>query len=116
MKAYRAVPLLLIALSSQALATTTMCSFEAGKGELRYAFQFIGYGEIAMIQVDVPDGLRMRNFKILEFDERSRKIHLVYDSPGGKGVMPSFTLKGAGKNVRMKVAGQELIGELYCGH
>lgn len=93
-----------------------MCSFEATNGDLWYAFQFIGYGEVAMIQVDAPDGLRMPDYKILEFDEHARKIHLTYVSPGGEGVMPSFTLKGAGKNVRMTIAGQEITGELYCGY
>ena len=93
-----------------------MCSFEATNGTLRYAFQLIGYGEVSMIQVDAPDGLRMSGYKVLEFDERARKIHLIYVSPGGEGVMPSFTLKGTGKDVRMAVTGQEITGELYCGY
>jgi hypothetical protein len=116
MKAHRTLPLLLIALSGSASATSTMCSFEAKKGDIWYAFQFIGYGEVAMIQVDAPAGLRMQGYKVLEFDQRASKINLVYDSPGGEGVMPSLTLKGEGKDVRMTVDGHELIGELYCDH
>lgn len=94
-----------------------MCSFDAASGDLWFAFQFIGYGEVAMIQVDAPEGLRIPGgYKVIEFDERARKIHLKYVSPGGDGVMPSFTLKGAGKDVRMTIAGQQITGELYCGH
>ena len=116
MKPRRILPLLLIALSGSASATSTMCSFEAASGDLWYALQFIGYGEVAMIQVDAPEGLRMQGYKVLEFDQRASKIHLVYVSPGGDGAMPSFTLKGAGKDVRMTVAGQEITGELDCGY
>lgn len=116
MKARRILPLLLVLLSSSASASSTMCSFEAESGDVSYGFQFIGYGEVAAIQVDAPAGLRMPGYKILEFDQRASKIHLVYISPGGEGVMPSFTLKGAGKNVRMTMADQEITGTLYCDY
>lgn len=93
-----------------------MCDFHGTKGSLTYDFEFIGYGEIAMIQVNSPRGLRMSGYKVLEFDERTSRIHLVYTSPGGRGLMPSFTLEGTGKKVRMVVAGEQIIGELACGH
>ena len=108
-------PLLFIASSSTALATSTMCDFHGTNGSLTYGLEFIGYGEIAMIQINSPSGLRMSGYKVLEFDERTSKIHLVYTSPGGRGLMPSFTLEGAGKKVRMVITEKQIIGELTCG-
>jgi len=120
MKACRILPLLFLSLSGAASATQTICDFHAESGSVEYHLEFIADrtgerpGQIGLIQVNEPRGLRLSGFEVLAFDRYAEKIHLVYESPGGDGVMPSFTLEGAGEEVRMTVAGQQIVGVLYC--
>lgn len=114
----RLFPLLLAAVAAPASATSTMCRYEPGD-HAGYALEFIGYGEIAMILVSLPKGPRSLpggSYKVLEFDERNRKVDLVYRNPGDPGLPPSFRLEGMGRNVLMSIGGKQLVGELNCDY
>ena len=101
--------------SAPARASQTLCHFHVTDGSPRYAFQFIGYGDIAMIQVDAPEGLVASRHHVIALDARTSTIHLVHTSAGGEGRLPSFTLRGTGSDVRMEVDGHALVGEFGCG-
>lgn len=114
----RLFPLLLAAVTTSASATSTMCRYDPGD-RTGYELEFVGYGEIAMILVSLPKGPRSLpggSYKVLEFDERARKIDLVYRNPGDPGLPPSFRLEGVGRNVLMSIDGKQLIGELNCDY
>jgi hypothetical protein len=94
-----------------------MCRFEGANGSLSYELEFIGYGEVAVIQYSAargPRSLPAGSYEVLEFDERSRKIHLVFRNPGDPTLLPSFTLKGEGNQVLMSIDGKKISGELRC--
>ena len=96
-----------------------MCMFYGTNGSLHCHIEFIGYGQVAMIQFSSPQGPRSLpggSYKVLKFDERARKVHLVYRNPGDPSLLPSFTLEGVGKKVRMSIAGQQIPGELDCDY
>ena len=91
----RLLPLLLAAVAGSASATSTMCTYDPSD-RTGYGLEFIGYGEIAMILVSLPKGPRSLpggSYKVLEFDERTRKIDLVYRNPGDPSLPPSSGLK-----------------------
>jgi hypothetical protein len=114
----RLFPLLLAAAATSASATSTMCTYNTSD-PTGYGLEFIGYTEIAMIMVRLPKGPRSlpgRSYKVLEFDERTRKIDLVYRNPGDPGLPPSFRLEGVGGNVLMSIGGKQLVGELNCDY
>jgi hypothetical protein len=93
--------------------------FYGSNGSTHYEFEFIGYGEVAVIQFESPRGPRSlpgSSYEVLEFNEHTRKINLVYRNPGDPSLPPSFTLKGAGANVYMSVAGKQISGELSCDY
>jgi hypothetical protein len=114
----RLLPLLFAAVAASASATSTICTYDPG-GRAGYALEFIGYGGIAMIQVNLPKGPRSLpggSYKVLGFDERTRKIDLVYRNPGDPSLPPSFRLEGVGRNVLMSIGGNQLVGELNCDY
>jgi hypothetical protein len=118
MKLRRLLPLLLAAAAAPASATSTMCTYSPSD-RTGYGLEFIGYGEIAMILVGLPKGPRSLpggSYKVLEFDERARKIDLVYRNPGDPSFPPSFRLEGVGRNVLMSIDGKRLVGELNCDY
>ena len=107
----------LAAVALPASATSTMCMFEGSSGSSSYSIEFIGYGEIAMIQMNLAGGPRSLpegSYKVIEFDERNGKINLAYRNPGDPSLPPSFTLEGARKNVRMTVGKERIVGKLHC--
>lgn len=96
-----------------------MCVFSALQGTPKYDIEFIGYDQVAMIQVHLPGGPRSfpaGSYELVEFDERTSKVHLVYRNPGDPTLPPSFTLKGAGKHVRMSIGENRVVGELNCDY
>jgi hypothetical protein len=98
-----------------------MCTFHDPGGSSIHDLEFLGYGEIQQILFHVPgsDGPSSfpdGSYKVLEFDERARRIDLVYRNPGSSDFLPSFTLKGAGKNVHMLISGKKIVGELRCDY
>lgn len=118
MKIQRAIFVLLLAAAAMpASATSTMCAFEGSSDSSFYSIEFIGYGEIATIQMNLPEGPRTLpagSYKVSEFDERQGKINLTYRNPGDPSLPPSFTLEGVGDNVRMTVGEERVVGELRC--
>ena len=67
--------------------------------------------------MSLPEGPRSRpagSYEVLEFDERTSKINLVYRNPGDPSLPPSFTLEGAGSNVRMTIGKDRIVGKLHC--
>lgn len=118
MSAIRLLSVLLLATASaSASATSTLCRFNSPMDSSGYDLEFIGYNELAMIQVDLPKGPRSLpdgSYEVLEFDERTETIHLEYRNPGDPSLPQSFTLKGAGRNVRMSIGQEQIVGELDC--
>ena len=106
--------LLLLGCAPPVVATSTICSFESDGDSPWYAFQFIGYGKIAMIQVDEPRGSKLGTYRVVDFDDRARRIHLVHDGADQQDVLPPFTLKGVGDKVVLSIDGKDLTGELDC--
>jgi hypothetical protein len=107
----------LAAAAIPASATSTMCMFEGSSGASSYSVEFIGYGEIAMIQMNLSGGPRSLpegSYEVMEFDQRNGKIDLVYRNPGDPSLPPSFTLVGARDNVRMTIGKERIVGELNC--
>lgn len=114
----RLFPLLLAAVATSASATSTLCRYNPSDGT-GYSLEFIGHEKIAMILVSLPKGPRSLpggSYKVLEFDERTRKIDLVYRNPGDPSLPPSFRLEGVGRNVVMSIGGKRLVGELNCDY
>ncbi|TCZ80374.1 hypothetical protein EYQ95_24735 [Lysobacter sp. N42] len=62
-----------------------------------------------------PRSLPYNSWRILDFDRRTGRIHLVYVNPGNPSFPPSFVLKGEGRHTRLVVGGQTYTGELACG-
>ena len=94
-----------------------MCMFEGSSDTSSYNIEFIGYGEIATVQMNLPDGPRSLpagSYRVMEFDERKSKINLAYRNPGDPSLPPSFTLDGVGDNVRMTVGKERIVGKLNC--
>ena len=114
MKRYRLVHLLMLGCAAPVGATNTICSYESVGDAPGYAFQFIGHGEIAMIQVDEPRGSKLGTYRVVDFDDRARRIHIVHDGAEQREALPPFTLKGAGDKVVLSINGKNLTGELYC--
>lgn len=118
MKIYRVISVVSLAMAAvPASATSTMCTFEGSSGSSSYSIEFIGYGEIATIQMNLPDGPRNLpdgSYTVAEFDERKGKIDLAYRNPGDPSLPPSFTLEGVGDNVRMTIGEERIVGELNC--
>ena len=114
MKSRRLTQLLMLGCAAPVAATNTICSYESAGDSPGYAFQSIGYGQIAMIQVDDPRGRKLGLYRVLDFDDRARRIHLVHDGAEQREVLPPFTLKGAGDNVVLSINGQHFTGELDC--
>jgi len=54
--------------------------------------------------------------KALEFDERARKVDLVYRNPDDPGLPPSFRLEGMGRKVLMSIGGKQRARELNCDY
>ena len=107
----------LAAAATSASATSTMCRFEGSSDSSTYSLEFIGYGEIAVIKIDLPEGPRSLpsgSYKVIEFDERTRKIDLVYRNPGDPSLPSSFTLKGVGDKVRMAIGKVQIVSKLNC--
>lgn len=97
-----------------AMATNTMCDFAGEDQSTHYAFEFIGYGEITMVQVNAPRHMRLGEYTARDFDYKDRRIDLVHAGPAGDGVLPPFTLKGRGDEVRLTIEGREIDGALTC--
>lgn len=118
MKIHRVIfALLLAAAAMPASATSTMCAFEGSSGSSSYSIEFIGYGEIATIQMNLPGGPRSLpagSYEVLEFDERKGKINVAYRNPGDASLPPSFTLAGMGNNVHMTIGKERIVGRLHC--
>ena len=98
----------------QALATNTLCDFSGTDESGGYAFEFIGSGEIAMIQVNTPRSMRLGSYDVREFSYRGRRIDMVHTGSDKQGFLPPFTLKGVGDNVVLNIAGRRIVGELRC--
>lgn len=98
----------------QALATNTLCDFNAADESDRYSFEFIGAGETAMIQVNEPRSMRLASYVIHDFSYFGRRVDVVHAGSGETGVLPAFTLRGAGEHVLLDIAGRSLVGALTC--
>jgi len=102
--------LLTLAAAAPAVGSSTLCDFSSK----HYALEFTGYGEIAMIQVHRPRGLKMGPYTVLDFDERAKRVHIVHEGTSEQGGMPPFVLRGAGRTVRIEVDGTVEDGVLGC--
>jgi hypothetical protein len=122
MKHVRAFCFLAFALAAVILpvsATTTMCSFSDPDNRVFYDIEFIGHGEVAMIQFNWPGkrrSLPYGSYEVRDFDARAARIDMVYRNPGDPDFPPSFMLRGAGKEVVMTLDGKKITSELYCGY
>lgn len=118
MKIHRVMLAVFLAVAAiPASATSTMCLFEGSSDSSFYSIELIGYGEIAMIQMNLaggPRNLPEGSYKVMAFDEREGRISLTYRNPGDPGLPPSFTLEGVGDNVRMTVGKERIVGKLNC--
>ncbi|MBD7987438.1 hypothetical protein H9645_05290 [Luteimonas sp. Sa2BVA3] len=101
-------------LPGQALATNTLCDFDGADKSGRYSFEFIGSGEIAMIQVNEPRSMRLASYDVHDFSYRERRVHIVHAGSDKQGFLPAFTLKGSGEHVLLSIAGRSIVGELTC--
>ena len=104
----------MLLLSSQAFATNTLCDFSGADPSGGYSFEFIGSGEIAMIQVNAPRPMQLGSYEVREFSYRGRRIDIVHAGSDKQGFLPPFTLKGVGDNVVLNIAGRRIVGELTC--
>ena len=102
--------LLTLAAAAPAVGSSTLCDFSSE----HYALEFIGYGEIAMILVRRPLGLKMGPYTVLDFDERAKRVHIVHEGMSERGGMPPFVLRSAGRTVRIEVDGTAENGVLGC--
>ena len=98
----------------QALATNTLCDFNGADSSGRYSLEFIGSGEIAMIQINDPRSMRLASYVIHDFSYRERRIDMVHAGSDKPGYLPPFTLRGAGEQVVLNIAGRSIVGELTC--
>ena len=101
-------------LPGQALATNTLCDFNGADKSGRYSFEFIGSGEIAMIQGNDPRSMRLASYVVNDFSYRERRIEMVHAGSDKPGFLPPFTLRGAGEHVALNIAGRSIVGELTC--
>ena len=97
-----------------AAATNTLCDFNGTDQSGRYSFEFIGPGEIEMIQVNEPRSMRLARYVVNDFSYRERRIDIVHAGSDKQGFLPAFTLKGAGEHVLLSIAGRRIVGELTC--
>ena len=104
----------ILLLPGQVLATNTLCDFSGMDPSGGYSFEFIGSGEIAMIQVNAPRSMRLDSYEVREFSYRGRRIDIVHAGSDKPGFLPPFTLKGVGDNVVLNIAGRRIVGELKC--
>ncbi|NIK31331.1 hypothetical protein [Xanthomonas arboricola] len=121
MKTTWAISAALLLVATPATASSTMCTFNAPSGSSAYDLEFLGYGEIQQILFhlpgsDGPKSLPSGSYQVIEFEERTRTINLAYHDPGNPQLLPSFTLKGVGKNTFMKTEGKTIAGEFKCDH
>jgi len=100
--------------AAQAMATNTLCDFNGADQSGRYAFEFIGSGELAMIQVNDPRSMRLASYVVHDFSYRERRIDMVHAGSDREGLLPAFTLKGSRENVLLNIAGRSTVGELTC--
>ncbi len=119
MQIRRMFPFVLVAATPSAFASHMMCTFHSA-GDPEYALEFLGYERVQQILFDLPGqggagSLRGGAYELLQFDEQTRSIHLLYTTPGDSTLPPSFTLKGSGKDVRLSIGGKALAGEFNCG-
>ena len=108
--------LLLAVASAPASATVTLCFFSPyGPGGHR--LEFTGHDELQTIEShdQAPRTLDWKAYKVLEFDWKARKVHLVYRNPGNPRLLPSFTLKGTGRNTWMRIGERRVKGDFHCG-
>lgn len=105
---------LILLLPTRVMATSTMCDFYGADESSRYSFEFIGHGEIAMIQVNEPRSMRVASYKVRDFNYRERRIDIVHEGSDKPGFLPAFTLRGSGNRVMLRIGGREIAGELVC--
>ena len=101
-----------------ATATSTMCMFYAPPGAPVGDLEFLGYEELGGILIQAkggPRSLPASSYKVLELDQRAKRVHLTYKNPNDPSLPPSFTLKGKDLNTRLTVQGKVYTGELACG-
>ena len=102
MKIYRVIFVLFLAAAAiPASATSTRCVFEGSNDSSSYSIEFIGYGEISMIQMNLPTGPRSLpagSYEVLDFEERKSKINLAYRNPA---TPVFFALSPLGERITM---------------
>jgi len=101
-------------LPCQVLATNTLCDFNGADQSDRYSFEFIGSGEIAMIQVNEPRHMRLGSYTVHDFSYRDRRIDMMHVGSEQSGYLPAFSLRGSGDHVVLTIAGRGIVGELTC--
>ena len=101
-------------LPGQALATNTLCDFNGADQSGHYSFEFIGSGEVAMIQVNDPRPMSLASYVVHDFSYRDRRIDMVHEGSERPGYLPGFTLRGSGEHVVLTIAGRSIVGELTC--
>ncbi|MBD9480570.1 hypothetical protein [Pseudoxanthomonas sp. PXM02] len=106
--------ILLLLVPGSALATNTMCVIDAADASGTYEFELIGYGELAMIQINSPRGKRVVPFQVNRFSEKDIDIDVVHPGSDDPGVMPPFTLKGQKGHVVLTIEGRRIVGEMRC--
>lgn len=107
-------PLLSVA-CLQAGATHTICDFISDDAGQTYAFEFIGAGSsVTMIQVNAPRGARLGRYHVETLDPRARRLRMTHAGAQGDATLPSFALEGQGDDVRLRFAGRDVGGALYC--
>ncbi|WAH64769.1 hypothetical protein [Xanthomonas hortorum] len=121
MKTTWAISAALFLVAAPATASSTMCTFTAPSGSPANDLEFLGYGEIQQIlfhlpRSDGPKSLPSGSYQVIEFEEMTRTISLTYRNPGNPQLLPSFTLKGVGKNTLMGIVGKTIAGEFKCDH
>lgn len=114
----------LIAISLLALAVSpvsasgTVCMFYAPPDAPVPDLEFMGrekFGGILVLGQGGPRQLPSSTYELLQFDERVKRIHLVYTNPNDPSLPPSFALEGEGQQARLTVLGETYTGQFECG-
>ena len=107
----------LLMFTTPVAASTTMCMFDPPSTAPIPTLEFLGYEKIGPVLIHVLEGPRSlpyRSWKVLEFDQLSRRIRFAYTNPGDPSLPPSFTLSGQGQHTQLTVGGKTYAGELRC--
>jgi hypothetical protein len=98
-------------LATPVIASSTMCVYRSSSAAVD-DLEFIGYGEVAMIQVSLPSGPRnlpSKSYKIMMLDTRTNKIHLIYRNLGTLAFLRLSRSKVQAKPFRCQLVKNSLL-------